>query len=531
VLRIEPSYSPADFARLVADESDELERKSGLGLKPLQEAMVAFSNTRGGVVFVGVADDGTVLGRRLDQAAEEQIHDAAFSARDLGRYEIRSVRVGDKDVIAVGVLRREEGFAQTSDGRVLVRRGGRNAGLFGSDLTRFLQDRALRRFELTPVALAVQDADPELLEALRTAYGWRDGLHERLQERGLAAEDGSLTVAGALFLTDPSASLGQQKAVIEVRRHPDDTADYDRREVFDGPIHRQVAAATAFITDELGSELIVTGLYRHELPRLPEVVIREALANAVAHRSYEAQGAAVVVELRPDRVVVTSPGALPEPVTVANIRQAQAARNPSLIDVLRRYRLAEDAGRGIDVMQDEMRAALLDPPSFEEEGGRFVRVVLPLRGPITARERVWVQELEADGQLEPGDLLLLVHAARGERLTNAVAREVLSVGEAEARRALRRLTQAALLCQHGARGGAHYTLADDIAPPAAYRMSAGELADLLVGEASREPLTNERVRTLTGLDRPAALAVLRRLVAEGRLRRTGQRRGTRYEAV
>src|SRR5690606_29992138 len=139
---------------------------------------------------------------------------------------------------------------------------------------------------------------------------------------------------------------------------------------------------------------------------------REALANAVAHRSYEAQGTAVVVELRPDRVVITSPGGLPEPVTIENMRQAQAARNPTLIDVLRRFRLAEDAGRGIDVIEDEMRAALLDPRRFSEDGGRFVRVELPLRGPITARERVWVQELEASGQLEPGDRLLLVHAAR-----------------------------------------------------------------------------------------------------------------------
>lgn len=48
----------------------------------------------------------------------------------------------------------------------------------------------------------------------------------------------------------------------------------------------------------------MTGLYRHELPRLPEVVVRETIANAVAHRSYESHGTAVVVEMRPDEVIV-----------------------------------------------------------------------------------------------------------------------------------------------------------------------------------------------------------------------------------
>jgi ATP-dependent DNA helicase RecG len=362
-----------------------------------------------------------------------------------------------------------------------------------------------------------------LLEELRGAYGWSPGsdVPERLVERGLATRNGELTVAGALFLTDPTVSLGQQKAVIEIRRHPDDSADYDRREVIGGPIHHQVRNATKFIADELGSELVVTGLYRHELPRLPEVVMREALANAVAHRSFE---------LRPDRVLITSPGGLPEPVTVENIRQAQAARNHNVIDVLRRFRLAEDAGRGIDVMQDEMRDALLDPPRFADDG-RSVRVELSLRGPITARERAWVQELEAKGDLESGDRLLLVHAGRGERLTNSAARTALSTDEGAARRALRRLTDAGLLRQHGRRGGAYYTLVEEVAPPAAYRLNDEELAVLLIAEAGEQALTNARVRELTGVGRDQALALLNKLVADGRLRRVGERRGTRYTTV
>ena len=279
--------------------------------------------------------------------------------------------------------------------------------------------------------------------------------------------------------------------------------------------------------DELGRDLVVAGLYRYELAKLPEVVVREAIANAVAHRSYELDRAAIVIELRPDRVVVTSPGRLPEPVTVETLRQAQAARNPTVIDILRRFSLAEDAGRGVDVMEDTMEQELLDPPRFREQGNSF-RVELSLRGPITPRERGWIADLERRGELHIADRLLLVHAARGERLTNTRAREVLNVDRVAARQALQRLRDAGLLEQQGERGGASYTLAESIAPPAAFRMTPAQIEELVLERAEASPLSNEIVRQVTGLDRRSVRSLLQHLVSSGRLVQVGARKGTRY---
>ena len=73
-----------------------------------------------------------------------------------------------------------------------------------------------------------------------------------------------------------------------------------------------------------------------------------------------------------------------------------------------------------------------------------------------------------------------------------------------------------------------YTLAEAVAPPAVYRLTPRQLADLVLEAAQRAPLSNEAVREMTGLDRPQTLALLARLTREGQLRRTGTRRGTRY---
>lgn len=526
-------YTRQEFISLINDEGDYIERKTGVGQDPLQDALVGFSNADGGVVFVGVTDEGEIVGRRLDQGVEDRIHEAALAARDVGRYRVFEIDVAGTPVTVIKIEKRVEGFAQTSSGRILVRRGARNVSLFGTDLARFISERTLQRFERTETELSVADADGLLLGELCGIFQWDErpeNLEDRLREKGLLTERGRLTVAGALFLTDPSESLRQNKAIVEVRRFPEGGIDYDRREEFRGPLNHQVVESTRFIMDELGNDIVVTGLYRHELPRLPEVVIRETIANAVAHRSYEAQGTAVIVELHPEEVVVNSPGGLPEPVTVENMRQAQAARNQDVIDVLRRFRLAEDAGRGIDVIEDSMAEALLDPPTFEDLG-HAVRVSLPLHGPITSRERAWVSDLERKGEITGADRLLIVHAARGEKLTNGRSREILNVDSFGARDALQRLRDAGLLRQHGSRGGAYYSLVEDVAPPAAFRMTEQQLDDLVLAEARSGPISNQDVRRLTGVDRRGALQILKRLVDSGDLRRMGNKRGTRYKGL
>jgi ATP-dependent DNA helicase RecG len=470
----------------------------------------------------GVPDPASVIAR---------VHLVTRDLRDLGRYETAVLRVADRSVVEVRVHRRVNGFAQLSNGQVLVRRGEHDVPLFGADLVTFVMSRQFQRFESHALDVTLHDADEGAVDALVDALGWHpdeDNVVARLRERGLLDASGAaLTVAGALFLAPGQDALG--KAYVEVRRYPDDGNVYDKRSTIRGPLQEQIRTATRSVLDEIGTDFLVSGAYRYELPKLPTEVVREAVANAVAHRSYETTGTPTVIEVRPGRVVVRSPGGLPEGVTVDRLRDAQSARNTIVIDVLRRFGVAEDAGRGVDVMQDRMAEALLDPPRFADLGHAF-EVTLPVHSAISPEERAWVLAIERQGEIAPGDRLLLVHAARGDRLTNAVARAVLGVDSTAARSSLRRLCEADLLHQRGTRGGATYALGPRIRPPVATRRTPEQVEQAVVDHAAREPLTNAMVREITGLDRARALALLDRLVRQGRLRRVGEKRGTKYEA-
>lgn len=117
------------------------------------------------------------------------------------------------------------------------------------------------------------------------------------------------------------------------------------------------------------------------------------------------------VELRPSAVTVRSLGGLPEPVTVEDIQEASAARDLVVINVFHALGLAEDAGRGVDVMQDTMAAEMLDPRPGSWIHGHEVVVELPVHSAVAPSERAWVRELEQHGALRGRDRIALVSAA------------------------------------------------------------------------------------------------------------------------
>ena len=519
-----------DFSRNFPEESQYIEFKEGFGPKEIARAVVAFSNSDGGVVLIGVNNDGSVRGVHIGGEREAKLHGLIHELHDPGRYAIHRLIVASRTVAVISVERRTEGFCQMRDGRLLVRRGASNRALVGGELSAFVSRRSLRRFETTPAEVDIGAADPSLLDELASSWGWsQEGITDRLSERNLTVKTGQqtrLTVAGALhLLRNPHDVLG--KSFIEIYRYRGEGGSYDRRVEVTGPLAEQVRKATSTVLDDVGHEIVVLGLRRHELPRLPEVVLREAITNAVAHRTYEAAGTPVRIEIRDDRVVVVSPGGLPEPVTVANMREQTAARNLEVIRVLRQYKLAEDAGLGVDVMQDVMADHLLEPPEFVDNGDSVV-VTLRITSTFTPRERAWVAELEQRGSLDGNDRLLLVHAARGQELTNAAAREALTVDSVQARRALQRLRDQGLLVQRGTRGGAVYVVSPELGPPSGLHLAEEEIESMVMDLARQGPVTNALVRGRIGIDRAHTLSVLARLVKQGCLVRQGERRGTRY---
>jgi len=520
-----------DFSEGFPGEDGHIEFKESVSnADRIQDAVVAFSNSDGGVLVIGVDRAGNVVGVRDPGEIERQVHQIVRNTNNPGRYEVFTVGVEEAKILVVAVARRQEGFAQTSSGVVKVRNGASNTALIGEHLNRFIQARAFTHFEDTPTRVALSAASPRLLERLRQLHGWpTDELEERLVEAGYAVRERGLTnqtISGGLFLLENPVDLGV-RAQVEVLRFPRNSDDPDKRTTVTGPIDEQVERTTAAILDELGETSVLVGTRRVDNPKLPPTAIREAVANAIAHRSYEASGTAVRVEIREDSVTIISPGPLPEPVTPQNLRNQQAARNHRVLSTLRRMGLAEDLGRGIDRIEDEMAAQLLHKPEFADDGSS-VAVTLRTAGLVTPLERAWLGRLIESKHLEANDLLTLVLAVRDGAVTNAAVRSVLNLDSVAARATLQRLRDQGLLIQEGTRGGASYRPAEHLGIPAGVRLDRSELEVQTVALAASGAITNTDVREAFGLDRAQASGLLQTLVQSGRLVKLGSKRGTRY---
>ena len=541
-----------DFAEEFPVEGEHVEFKEGVSHSRIAETAMAFSNADGGVILAGVTDRGFVKGADLSVTSETALRQALSQVRDLGPYRIYRVVVDGRVVVAISVGPRKDSFAQLPNGQVKQRRGASNHTLLGADLADFIARRFVRSVESAPTGLTSDDIDPDLGQRLSDAWQWgvpsgdSPELRERLRDNGflvLSGDRDRLSVAGALFLVPhPEASLG--KTHVEVFRYRDDGINYDRRTEFTGPVHEQVAAATAFVLEELGVDLAVLGVLRHELHRLPQAVVREAIANAVAHRSYAVLGAAVRVEMRPDRVVVRSPGGLPRGVSLDRLSQQSVPRNVLVIRTLRFFGVAEDAGRGVHLMHRHMALNLMAPPEFEADDSS-VTVTLRLGSTASPAERAWLAQTltvapaaadrpyslgdrDVATGLDPFDVQLLVRASRGQTLSNKAVRNLLGVDASRASRVLARLRDNGLLNQRGSGAGVTYALSPDIARPDGTRMEHRDYEADVLELAAGGSITNTDVREVTGLDRTAVVRILNRLVADGHLERHGVKRGTNY---
>ena len=143
-----------------------------------------------------------------------------------------------------------------------------------------------------------------------------------------------------------------------------------------GRLEDQVDRAMGWF-QSLGHGERYRGIYREDLPLMPESVLREALVNAVIHRDYAQTGSSILLEVFSDRIEVTSPGTLPNHMTVAQATGGGAprSRNEMMASAMVVRRLMERRGRGWLLMRRGMRDFNgTEPELINEVEGGYVRV-------------------------------------------------------------------------------------------------------------------------------------------------------------
>jgi ATP-dependent DNA helicase RecG len=429
----------------------------------LAETLVAFANSDGGTVLIGVDDAGQATGQAYADEVEVALQAAVRECRPPVEARWHQAAAEEGEAFAIVVVRSPE-LHSLADGRVLTRAGAENRPLSGDEIRQLAATKSTGDFEAESAPGARrEDLDDEAIAEFVTKWEgrqhreWTRPVDDLLLEVGALDDDGRPTVAGALlFARNPQAFLPQSgltfvKFVGTLPRGESGQPGYGRREEIGGPLARIIQRTWEVVGEEMRIGAVVTGLEREERTEYPVSAVREALVNAVAHRDYRLGGRRIEVRMFADRMEITSPGGLPGFITVDNIIEEHFSRNPRLVSGLYQWGYIEELGLGVDLMIEDMVRAGHPPPKFRDTPYSFTVTLYNVRerAPLPAWTRT-MNERQAKA---------LAYVQEQGRITNREYRTLCPDVSAETLRLdLADLVERGVLIKIGAKKGTYYIL-------------------------------------------------------------------------
>lgn len=414
-------------------ESEVVELKSNV-VADICKEIIAFANTKGGTLYIGVADDGRVLGvENADRVTLQLNHMIRDSIKPdvtmFVHYETQTV--DGKQILSVTV--------QKGTGRpyYLGSKGLKPSGVYVRNGTS--ADPATD----TAIRMMIKETDGDSFESRRSleqnltfdaakAQFARQKVpfdFAKMQTLGLVSQDGIYSNV-ALLLSDQCPSTikaatfaGTEKEVFQ-----------DRRE-FSGSLFRQLDDLYAYLDLRNQTKATFQGLYRTDTKDYPEEALRETLMNSLVHRDYSFH-ASTLVSVYEDRIEVVSVGGLPSGIGLEDILLGlSVCRNPQLAAVFYRLALIEAYGTGMPKIMKAYAGTGLTP-RIEVTPHAF-KVTLPNCN-AAAKEPPQTNE----------EKILDVLAQTGA-ITRSEVDTLLNVSQSTANRILKRMVREGLLVQEG----------------------------------------------------------------------------------
>ena len=337
---------------------------------------------------------------------------------------------------------------------------------------------AASTFEATVISEPVIDLlDQHLLNGFndRTATNdvdrvWRSPW-EALQSRGLAVRNPSgetyapTNAAWLLFAQKPGDRLPQSEILADAYDDVQITGRPKGQTTINAPLPFALEQALKFIDDHTFHPRRVVGLNNLRLDEYPVAALREALVNAVAHRSYEDRSRKVLLRIFSDRIEIASPGYAPQPLTLAKLRKGgyrPCSRNPLIAQTLATLGVMEQRGSGFARMEEAMLNHGLSAPELAQQDGFFV---VTLRGPAGDYDRLKVPARATgvitpviEAQLNRRQRKIVLEVQKSGSVTSGWCQKQLGVVRDTANRDLTALVRLGLLEAVGKGRGARYTL-------------------------------------------------------------------------
>jgi len=409
----------------------------------ITETAMSFANQDGGIIYLGVEDDGTVTGvdykekqiEKLDNCCNEKLVPKLI-------INIGKVFINDKVIIRFQVPECHVPVRSTN-GKVLQRIGEHNIPTDANliKMAKEARQRSESDNRLEIVAGWEELNRDQLSKFLKATKSYPNiPQEEALLRLGLARRrNGNIYLTLAALLLFANYPLGYHaKAGIVIRRflgtsiQTGANINITKEIKLEPPLIPMIEDALSIISPLVPEDRTLEGtLFKNKT--IPDFAWKESIINAVAHRDYSTQGGQIEVNIFDDRMEIKNPGN--SLLDIDLIKQGKAhsmSRNPLIVKVLSLAGYMRDMGEGIPRMFDEMTKNGLRPPQITSEKGFFI-VKLYL-SPSSSKEAISYLESLSDFPLTDEQKLLLNFAyEKGKSFLNEDARKLLGLSKDQVR--------------------------------------------------------------------------------------------------
>lgn len=422
-------------------ENEKVEFKETTGqLERGMETLCAFLNGEGGTVLFGVTDKGKIIGQDLSDKTKREIAEAINRLEPTAAVQISYVPLQDseKKVITFHVEDARLNRPFCYKGRAYMRVESVTTTMPQSRYNELLIQREEIRhgWETYPnTDLKLTDLDEtEIRKTVRlgvecgrlpeTTGSDISTILEKLE----VLENGVLKNAAAvLFAKKKLAHYPQNLLRLARFKGTDKTVFIDNQRVH-GNLFQLLDAAMSFIFKHLSLSGTTDTLEREEHLEIPYKAIREAVINALCHRSYRDAGGSVAIAIYDGRVEIENPGSFPSGWDMKRIKSEHGSkpRNPLIADTLYIRKVLESWGRGINLMIEECQKSGLPEPEYQIA---VDEVKLIFRHKVTGQEagQVTGQVTGQEAGQVTGQVMLLVSALGNDVLSLKEIMERLSL--------------------------------------------------------------------------------------------------------
>ena len=474
----------------ILDFKEQLEDKTAFGksfknfapkYEELAKDVVAFANKKGGFVFVGIVDDTKDINTEFEYI-DTKVFDLVRQIQDRTSPSItiktHKLKVNNQNLLILEIPFSSQ-LHRTSKGEYLIRSNDGNRVIETHEIATIQAEKGLINYDQKTWDLSFTSKENDKqgvpipgwqdIDKTRKLYGLiqrekpqspylKNNSPEFVETLGLVKEENGEnlpTTTGILF-------IGNQKALKElpynqikyIRYYEDGT--YTPYE-YSGNLIEMADACFTQLKSEIKLKEFHFGLFREYIEDYPEIVLRELLINAIAHRDYSRQQ---IIEIRkfPNYLEFESPGHFPQGITELNFLRKTNPRNPGIMDVLREITYAEKAGSGFD----KVFTALLSkgkklPKPIQSENSILLRIEADVYSEKLAElSLLYKQTTNKDIDLEK--LLVLNSIYTGQKLTFQELEQSPFINEYQLRKILTELQEIEFIETSGRTSGVKYII-------------------------------------------------------------------------